>query len=66
MELLITFIWFTGVIVCIVLSYKKAPKEITLLDAFGVLVVSTFSWVTALFIVMIIYGDKVIYRKKKK
>jgi len=63
--------YFIGVLLFIAIVIhafmtNEEADEITFLDAFVTLLLSFFSWLACIIAVFVLFGDKVIYRKKQK
>ena len=56
---------FIGLVIHAFMTDEKA-EEITFLGAFVTLLLSFFSWLACIIAVLVLFGDKVIYRKKQK
>lgn len=60
------FIYILGIVVTLWTCYHalKVGDEVPLIVFFSVLICSLFSWVSFCTVILIIYGDKIVFKKK--
>lgn len=59
-------IYISGIIVTLLTYYHtlEVGEEVSLLGLFFVLASSLFSWGTFLIIILVVYGDKIVFKKE--
>lgn len=59
-------IYISGIIATLWVSYHnmESGEEVSLLDLSFIVILSLFSWVAFIVTILLIYGDKIIFKKK--
>ena len=59
-------IYISGIIATLWVSYHnlESGEEVSLLDLLFIVILSLFSWVAFIVTILLIYGDKIVFKKK--